>query len=296
MPARSAGRARGVTAACASVNNWLGIGWMPTLRIGGIAMAELAKREMDSDALVRSVWWTLRIVFGLVPIVAGLDKFFNLLVAWEKYLSPTFRSLIPMSRSAALVSRDGSIDWLCWPRFDSPSIFGALLDETAGHWKIAPAGPFRTERRYIQDTNVLQTRFHTATGSLLMTDLMPVVSASEEHHILLPEHQILRVVECESGNVELEMLFDPRPGYGCAPVCAVDAGKLGVRVQTSRGLAVLRTDLPLTCPEQGPIRAHGMLRAGEARHFSLTLAEQWQAVLPPLGKWSRESIARSVAW
>ena len=58
---------------------------------------ELAQREIDSDALVRSVWWTLRIVFGLVPIVAGLDKFFNLLVAWEKYLSPTFRSLIPMS-------------------------------------------------------------------------------------------------------------------------------------------------------------------------------------------------------
>jgi len=50
-------------------------------------MAELAKREMDSDALIRSVWWTLRIVFGLVPIVAGLDKFFNLLVTWEKYLS-----------------------------------------------------------------------------------------------------------------------------------------------------------------------------------------------------------------
>ena len=63
-------------------------------------MAELAKREMDSDALIRSVWWTLRIVFGLVPIVAGLDKFFNLLVTWEKYLPPTFRSLIPMSPTA----------------------------------------------------------------------------------------------------------------------------------------------------------------------------------------------------
>jgi uncharacterized membrane protein YphA (DoxX/SURF4 family) len=62
-------------------------------------MAELAKREMDGDALVRSVWWTLRIVFGVVPVVAGLDKFFNLLVAWDKYLSPTFRSLIPISPS-----------------------------------------------------------------------------------------------------------------------------------------------------------------------------------------------------
>ena len=63
-------------------------------------MAALAQREIDSNALVRSVWWTLRFVFGLVPIVAGLDKFFNLLVAWEKYLSPTFRNLIPMSPTA----------------------------------------------------------------------------------------------------------------------------------------------------------------------------------------------------
>ena len=205
-------------------------------------------------------------------------------------------AIIGDCRSAALVSRDGSIDWLCWPRFDSPSIFGALLDETAGHWKIAPAGPFRAERRYVQDTNVLQTRFHTATGSVLMTDLMPVASASEEHHIVLPEHEILRVVECDSGQIDLEMLFEPRPGYGLASVRTVDAGKLGVRMQTPSGLLVLRTDLPLSTAEHGPIRGRATLRAGEARHFSLTLAEQWQAVLPPLGNWSRKSVARSVAW
>lgn len=62
-------------------------------------MAELARREADADPLVRSVWWTLKIVFGAVPIVAGLDKYFNLLVAWEKYLAPSFASLIPMSPS-----------------------------------------------------------------------------------------------------------------------------------------------------------------------------------------------------
>jgi GH15 family glucan-1,4-alpha-glucosidase len=129
-----------------------------------------------------------------------------------------------------------------------------------------------------------------------MTDLMPVASASEEHEILLPEREILRIVECDSGHVELEMSFDPRPGYGLAPVRTVDAGKLGVRVQTPSGLVVLRTDLPLTPAEGGPTQGRANLRAGEARHFSLTLAEQWQAVLPPLGQWSRESVARSVAW
>jgi uncharacterized membrane protein YphA (DoxX/SURF4 family) len=62
-------------------------------------MAERATSETESDALVRSVGWTLKIVFGVVPIVAGLDKYFNLLVVWEKYLARPFASLIPMSPS-----------------------------------------------------------------------------------------------------------------------------------------------------------------------------------------------------
>ena len=105
-------------------------------------------------------------------------------------------SVIGDCRSAALVSRDGSVDWLCWPRFDSPSLFGALLDERAGCWKIAPAGPFRAERRYLENTNVLQTRFHTDAGSLIVTDLMPVASEGQKRRMLQPEHEILRVVEC----------------------------------------------------------------------------------------------------
>ncbi|MFL5459955.1 MAG: trehalase-like domain-containing protein, partial [Gemmatimonadales bacterium] len=74
-------------------------------------------------------------------------------------------------RSVALVGRDGSIDWLCWPRFDSPSLFGRILDPDAGHWRIAPVAPFRAERRYIEDTNVLQTRFITQAGTVVLTDL-----------------------------------------------------------------------------------------------------------------------------
>jgi GH15 family glucan-1,4-alpha-glucosidase len=199
-------------------------------------------------------------------------------------------------RSAALVSRDGSIDWLCWPRFDSPSIFGAVLDERAGFWKIAPAGRFRAERRYVDGTNVLETRFHTATGSLLLTDLMPVASEIEERRLLLPEREILRVAECEAGQVEVEMIFHPRPGYGLVPVRRIESGNLGLRMETPSGLLILRTDLPSRSPGQLPIRARATLRAGEARCFSLTLAEHWQAVLPPLGEWSKETVARTVAF
>ncbi len=63
-------------------------------------MTQAVNRRPDPDSLVRSVWWTLRVVFGIVPIVAGLDKFFDLLVDWDKYLSPAFRRLVPMSPSA----------------------------------------------------------------------------------------------------------------------------------------------------------------------------------------------------
>ena len=63
-------------------------------------MAQPANSRPDADALVHSVWWTLRVVFGVVPIVAGLDKFFDLLVDWDKYLSASFRGLVPMSPSA----------------------------------------------------------------------------------------------------------------------------------------------------------------------------------------------------
>ena len=141
-------------------------------------------------------------------------------------------AIIGDCRSAALVSRAGSIDWLCWPRFDSPSIFGALLDSQAGHWRIAPVAHFETERRYVDDTNVLETRFQTDSGSLLLTDLMPVASEEEKKRLLVPEHEILRLVEYERGEVEVEVVFEPRPRYAQRSVQLQEAGALGLRHST----------------------------------------------------------------
>ena len=63
-------------------------------------------------------------------------------------------ALLSDCRSAALVSKDGSVDWLCFPRFDSPSVFGRLLDARAGHWSIRPTGDAEASRRYVEDTMV----------------------------------------------------------------------------------------------------------------------------------------------
>src|SRR5690348_11204950 len=84
-------------------------------------------------------------------------------------------AIIGDCRGAALISRTGSLDWMCWPRFDSPAFFASILDRAqGGHWKIAPTSPQRIERRYVENTNVLETRFSCPTGTAVLTDLMPV--------------------------------------------------------------------------------------------------------------------------
>src|SRR5438874_9867621 len=74
--------------------------------------------------------------------------------------------LLADCNSAALVARDGSIDWLCLPRYDSESVFGRILDPAAGHWSIRPAGAFTSQRRYLPGTLVVETAFTTETGTV----------------------------------------------------------------------------------------------------------------------------------
>ena len=81
-------------------------------------------------------------------------------------------ALLSDCHSAALVSREGSVEWLCFPRFDSPSIFGRLLDDQAGHWSIRPVGDFQATRRYLDQTMVLETTFSTPSGSVTVTDAL----------------------------------------------------------------------------------------------------------------------------
>src|SRR5436190_23943031 len=150
-------------------------------------------------------------------------------------------AIIGDCRSAALVSREGSIDWLCWPRFDSPSLFGALIDAAkGGRFSVCPAGRFRSERRYIPETNVLETRFFAGAGEAVLTDFMPVASAEDAARVPLLERELLRLVECTRGELELEIRFEPRPEYGGSRLQLRDAGKLGIFARTRAGLLVLR--------------------------------------------------------
>jgi GH15 family glucan-1,4-alpha-glucosidase len=200
-------------------------------------------------------------------------------------------------RSVALISRAGSLDWLCWPRFDSPSLFGAILDpRTGGCWTIGPTEPARIERRYIEGTNVLATRFRTAAGMIVATDFMPVTSEEQKRAMLWPEHELVRRVECEQGEVEVQSHFDPRPDFGRAKVRIRDTGALGLRLETESGLITLRSDVMFAPAKEGGLTARARLKAGDAVSFSLAFAAEGPAVLSPLDELVKRKLSLTTEW
>jgi GH15 family glucan-1,4-alpha-glucosidase len=118
--------------------------------------------------------------------------------------------IIGNAYTAALVSRDGSIDWLCLPRFDSESVFAALLGEPKhGRWLIAPEGPVgERSRRYRGETGILETRFETADGCATIIDFMPL-AASED------QVDLIRLVRGDKGRVRMRTELILRFDYGC---------------------------------------------------------------------------------
>src|SRR6266496_3126996 len=117
--------------------------------------------------------------------------------------------------SAALVGADGSVDWLCLPRFDSPAVFSRLLDPAAGHWSIAPAGEFSAQRRYLPGSLVLETTFTADTGVVTVTDALAFAPGQRGHALgMSAPHELLRSAEGVSGSVDLVLELAPRPEYG----------------------------------------------------------------------------------
>lgn len=171
-------------------------------------------------------------------------------------------------RSAALVHRAGSVDWLCFPRFDSPSVFCRLLDHAGGHWSITVPAATNIRRRYLDRTLVLETRFESPSGRLVLTDAM-ALGHNERGHALgaASPHALLRVAECTEGTVEVEVEYAPRTDYGrvTPKVRPAEGGVLAV----DEGDRVLRlSHLPHDVAD-GVARARMTLGAGESHAWAL---------------------------
>jgi alpha,alpha-trehalase len=187
--------------------------------------------------------------------------------------------------TGALVAPDGAIDWLCVPSFDSPSVFGSLLDREAGFFRFGPFGiAHPTARGYVPGTNVLETTWKTPSGWILVRDALTMGPWDHEDgitpHTRPPadddaDHMLVRTVECLDGNVEVELVCEPVFDYGRTPAQwktldgerhAADANGAG---QSFR----LQTDLALGI-EGDRVRARHMLKQGDRVFCALSWAEE----------------------
>ncbi|MFC7245040.1 glycoside hydrolase family 15 protein [Catellatospora aurea] len=183
--------------------------------------------------------------------------------------------------TGALVAADGSVDWLCVPSFDSPSVFGALLDREAGTFRFAPYGiAHPTARYYRPGTNVLETTWRTPSGWLLVTDALIVTgrtgACEVTPHTRPPSdydaaHLLVRTARCLKGEVQLEVICEPVFDYGRTPATwSLADGDCSAAVAEGAGRSLrMHSDLALGI-EGGRVRGQHVLRAGESAYCLLS--------------------------
>src|SRR3954470_20398863 len=193
-------------------------------------------------------------------------------------------------RTVALVALDGAIDWLCLPDMDSPSVFAAILDAgRGGRFALAPDEPFESRRRYLPDTNVLETTFATRGGVVTVTDAMTLGGGLE------PGRELVRRAEGVSGSVAMRWCVEPRFHYGGA---ARLAWRGGVPVATDGATAVaIRTwDAGDATLSERDVRGRFDCHAGSRALLSLAAAHQEPLVYSPRDEIEARLDATTAFW
>ena len=196
-------------------------------------------------------------------------------------------------RTAALISRQGSIDWLCLPNFSSPSLFARILDwQRGGGFSIRPGKSINVHRRYIGATPILETTFETQSGVVRLIDAMPVLDSV---NALRPTREVLRVIEGVAGEVEMEVRLEPRPNYGQLQPKPENRQQLGWRYAWSNQLLIVRSDITLA-PRDGALHGSVRVRAGERRYVRLAYMDGDIGVIPELGGAADHDLQTTLSW
>ena len=181
--------------------------------------------------------------------------------------------LIGDMHGSALVSSDGSIDWCCMPRFDSPALFSRILDSNkGGFYKLVPAKISSSTRRYLPNTNVLETSFTTSTGTGVLIDFMPV-----HRHVVMPREpleitnsqRVVRILHCTKGRLDFEMDCYPKFDYGTiVPHASLSSPTTGMAHGGSEAVSVYCSS-QLTVVNDG-FRSRGVIFEGEKLYSTVS--------------------------
>jgi GH15 family glucan-1,4-alpha-glucosidase len=202
-------------------------------------------------------------------------------------------AIIGDCRTAALISRDGAIDWLCLPNYASPSIFAHILSPgRGGRFSIQPREAFVSRRKYRDLSPVLETTFETRSGSARLTDLLPVIDGAQS---LEPMREVLRIIEGVSGQVDLEIVIDPRPDYARTQP-RLEHGACGSwYYRWSNEILIVAGDIELEHRAGG---LHGAIRvdAGDRLYLSLGYVKSDVGVRPVLGQAADDRLRHTLDW
>ena len=190
--------------------------------------------------------------------------------------------------TGALLASDGSIEWMCLPHFDSPSVFAAMLDRGAGSWRVGPYGVYvPAGRRYVPGTNVVETTWMTPQGWLLVTDALTIGTWHDNKrgssHTRPPtdydaDHLLVRTIECIQGQVQVEIVCEPMLDYGATAArwSTVEGGENGVcMLDATDDVSAFRLYSDIRMGIEGN-RAHGRhtMAEGEKAFCALSWTEE----------------------
>ena len=200
-------------------------------------------------------------------------------------------------RTAALVSRSGSIDWWCLPHFSGPGFFAGILDrQRGGRFSVAPADQSQGSQHYIAQSNVLQTVWPAAGAQLRLTDAMVIPDASKAGR-LLAQRELLRSIEAVDGPVEIDIYYAPRPDFGSADIKLKRLGAYSWGCSYRDHFLLLHTDLELELADDArAVCGRVRLDPNEPRYLSVTYVRNDMAVILPLGESARKRMDATVAW